>query len=146
MTRPRGQPIDRLAAIATVVLALAIPPALAGCGDGSTAGHPNRPAPTIVSTSITPDGVSLSPDHLAAGPVKLVITNLTDASQQLAVASSDAGAFHQETAPINPQDTAQLRARLAPGSYTVSVRATGVRSASLAVRRRPTGAANPRRP
>lgn len=131
MTRPGGdRPVHRLAGIATVALALT----LTGCGGSrSPAGRPNRLTPTIVSTSITADGVSLSRDHLAAGPVKLVITNRTGASQQLAVASSDAGSFHQETAPINPQDMAQLRAELSPGSYTVSVRAPGVKSARLAV-------------
>ncbi|HEY5197663.1 MAG TPA: hypothetical protein VIJ51_11635 [Solirubrobacteraceae bacterium] len=115
---------------------------LAGCTDGhSQPGHSARQPPTIVATAITAGGVSLSPDHLGPGPVKLVITNMTDASQQLAVASTDAGSFHQETAPINPQDMAQLRARLLPGSYTVSVRAAGVKSASLAV-----GSGPPARP
>jgi hypothetical protein len=62
---------------------------------------------------------------------------MTAASQELGVQSSQAGSFHQETAPINPQDIAQLRAHLGPGSYTVSVRAPGLKSASLAVGPRP---------
>jgi hypothetical protein len=126
-----GQGLRRAAA--AVLLAT-----LAGCGAGqSPSAHPPRETPTVVATAITPAGVSLSPDHLATGPVKLVITNMTDASQQLTVASDGAGSFRQETAPINPQDMAQLRARLLPGSYTVSVRAAGVKSASLAVAGRP---------
>jgi hypothetical protein len=136
MSLPGGHlSVHRLAGVATVALALT----LSGCGgERSPAGHSSRPPAAVVATSITAAGVSLSPDHLSAGPVKLMITNRTDASQQLAVASSDAGAFRQETAPINPQDMAQLRAELTPGSYTVSVRASGVKSASLAVGRRPT--------
>jgi hypothetical protein len=122
---PRGR---RLAAALTLALVLT------ACADGrSSPTHPHGPLPTVVATAITDGGVSISPDHLGAGPVKLVITNMTDASQQLDVESRDAGSFHQETAPINPQDMAQLRARLLPGSYTVSVRAAGVKSASLAV-------------
>jgi len=120
-----------------VALALTV----VGCaGGGETPRRPRAALPIVVATAITTDGVSLSPDHLGPGPVKLEITNETDASQQLAVQSSGAGSFRQETAPINPQDMAQLRAQLGPGSYTVSVRAPGVRSASLAVRPGPTGA------
>ncbi|MEA2370470.1 MAG: hypothetical protein QOH12_864 [Solirubrobacteraceae bacterium] len=129
--RPRS-----VAGAASVTLALF----LAGCA-GDRSDPPRAPAtlPTVVATAITPGGVTISPDHLGAGPVALVITNMTAASQELAVHSSQAGSFHQETAPINPQDTAQLQAQLTPGSYTVSVRAPGLKSASLAVGRRPTG-------
>jgi hypothetical protein len=130
---PRRRP-RHLPPLTAVALALA----LAGCSASDRhPGHTTRPPPTVVATAITAGGVSLTPDHLGAGPVKLVITNLTNASQQLAVASSDARSFRQETAPINPQDMAELRARLGPGSYTVSVRAAGVKSASLAVDARP---------
>jgi hypothetical protein len=118
-----------IACAAAVVAALA----LSGCGSEAPSPRQPRALPMIVSTAITTDGVSLSPNHLGAGLVKLVITNMTAASQQLAVASTTTGAFRQETAPINPQDTAQLRARLGPGRYTVSVKASGVKSANLAV-------------
>ncbi|HWH12112.1 MAG TPA: hypothetical protein VG165_13365 [Solirubrobacteraceae bacterium] len=133
MTRaPALQSGRRTAAVSTLTCICAV--MLAGCSDThAPPGRSPRQRPTVVATAITAGGVSISPDHLGAGPVKLVITNMTHASQQLAVASTDAGTFRQETAPINPQDMAQLRARLVPGSYTVSVRAAGVKSASLAV-------------
>ena len=72
--------------------------------------------------------------------MQLVVTNLTGSSQQLIVQSTASGAFQQETAPINPKDTAQLKADLGPGSYTVSVEDARVRAAKLAVgaRRPPT--------
>jgi hypothetical protein len=133
--RPGRRAVPILPPAAAVLVALA----LAGCGTDRTGpGRSGRPAPAIVATAITPDGVSLSPDHLGAGPVKLVITNMTDASQQVAVESTRTGSFHQETAPINPQDMAQLRAELGPGSYTVSVRSAGLKSASLAIGPKPT--------
>ena len=129
---PGLPPGRRRAALSTLTCICAL--TLAGCSTShSPPGHPSRDRPTVVATAITTDGVSISPDHLGAGPVKLVITNMTHASQQLAVASTGTGAFRQETAPINPQDMAQLRARLVPGSYTVSVRTAGLKSASLAV-------------
>jgi hypothetical protein len=119
------------------LLALAL--ALSGCGGQRPSTGQPPSAATVVAATITSDGVSISPDELGAGPVKLMITNRTAMSQQLAVESSDAGSFHQETAPINPQDMAQLKAELVPGSYRVSVRATGVKSASLAVTGRSLG-------
>lgn len=132
MTPASGRrPLRRMASAAALAVALG----LSGCGSDAAGSRRPRTLPTIVSTAITTEGVSLSPSHLGAGLVKLVITNMTAASQQLAVASTDARAFRQETAPINPEDTAQLRARLSPGSYTVSVKASGVKSASLAVGR-----------
>jgi hypothetical protein len=137
MIRRRGCPAQvGLSCAAAVVLALS----LGGCGAAkSDPGPPGRGQARVVATAITSGAVNLSPDHLGAGLVKLVITNMTDASQQVAVESSGAGSFRQETAPINPQDMAQLRAELRPGSYTVSVRSPGVKSASLAVGRKGTG-------
>jgi hypothetical protein len=123
MRRPRRE---------LVLLALAA--GLGGCGSARKfADAPPPPAPLIVAAAITPAGISLSPDHLGAGLVKLVVTNLTGNSQQLTLAASGGGAFQQQTAPINPEDTAQLKAQLGAGRYTVSVKDAAVKAAGLAV-------------
>jgi hypothetical protein len=113
------------------LLSLVLAGALGACGGGAKYANDPSPADSIpIGAAITDAGVNLSPDHLGAGLVKLVVTNLTDSSQQLIVRN---GSFRQETAPINPQDTAQLKADLGPGSYTVAVEDGHVPAAKLAV-------------
>jgi hypothetical protein len=116
------------------LLPLVLAAALSACGGSARYANDAGPAGSIpVGAAITDNAVNISPSHFGAGLVKLVITNLTDSSQQLIVQSAANGSFKQETAPINPQDTAQLKADLGPGSYTVSVEDASVRAAKLAV-------------
>ncbi|MGI8802881.1 MAG: hypothetical protein ACR2KV_12005 [Solirubrobacteraceae bacterium] len=106
----------------------------AGCGGGAKYANAPAPAPPIVvAAAITDGGVNISPDHFGAGTVQLVVTNLTGSSQQLILQSSGGGGFLQQTAPINPKDTAQLKAELGTGRYTVKTSGAGVKSAVLAV-------------
>jgi hypothetical protein len=113
-------------------LLLGLAAGLGACGGAAKYANAPRPAsPIIVAAAITRSGVNLSPDHFGAGLVQLVVTNQTDASQQLVVQGGHA--FQQQTAPINPDDTAQLKAELGTGRYTVSVKDAGVKAAMLAV-------------
>jgi hypothetical protein len=92
---------------------------VAGCGTGKNyANNPRPPVPIVVAAAISPNGVSVSPSRFGAGLIQLVVTNLTNSSQQLTLESRDAGgrpAFSQQTGPINPQDTASLSANLVTG-------------------------------
>jgi hypothetical protein len=110
--------------------------ALAGCGgsDGY-ANDPRPPAPIVVTASISHGQVSVSPRRFGAGPISLVVTNQTRSSQQLVVDRDEAGEkpFSQQTAPINPRDTAALKADLAQGTYRVHVEGEGIEPAQLAV-------------
>ncbi len=116
-----------------ILLLLGLSAGLTACGGASRyANAPSPPPPTVVGAAITPDGVSLDRSRLGAGLVKLVVTNQTGSSQQL-VLQSAGGAFQQQTSPINPADTAELRAQLGAGTYTVAVKDAGVRAARLAV-------------
>jgi hypothetical protein len=116
------------------LLPLGLAAGLAGCGGGAKfADQPRPAAPIVVAAAITPTGVSLSPDHFGAGLVQVIVTNLTPSSQQLVLQSAGSGAFQQQTAPINPKETAQLKARLGAGRYTVSVKNAAVKGARLAV-------------
>lgn len=107
---------------------------VSACG---TTQHENRsrpPSQIILSAAITPSKVSVSPRAAGAGPVTLVVTNQTASSQQLTFESAaDAGSgIRQQTGPINPQDTATLKATVSPGIYTVRVSGAGVAPTTIA--------------
>src|SRR4051812_11827524 len=125
------------AAAILIVGALAL--AAAACGTTQERKNEPRPATRIVVTgSISTDRVSISPRRFGAGPVSLVVANLTDTSQQLTLESAerDRPGIRQQTAPINPRDTAELRADLRRGRYTVHVTGGGIAAATLRVGQR----------
>lgn len=129
------------AAAAGIAAALA----LAACGSTTERRNEPRPPTRIVITgSISTDRVSVSPRRFGAGPVSLVVANLTDTSQQvtLETAGRDHPGLRQQTAPINPRDTAELRADLNTGRYTVKVSGGGIAAATLRVGRRRPSAQN----
>ena len=136
----------RTATSRAVAAGIAGAAALATAGCGSTEQRPNLPWPPVrivLTGSISTDRVSVSPRRFGAGPVSLVVANLTDTSQQvtLETAGSRAG-IRQQTAPINPRDTAELRADLSTGRYTVKVSGGGITAATLRVGRRRPSAQN----
>jgi hypothetical protein len=96
---------------------------LGSCGgDGEHANEP-RPATAInVTAAITPDKVTVSPRAFGAGPVVLIIANVTGQAHRLTVESASSGpGIRQRTAPINPNGTGTLRLDIPRGRYTVSV-------------------------
>jgi hypothetical protein len=132
MDQPKRNPLTALAAGAALAAV-----AVAGCG-GSSSDYKNQPrpaAPITITASISSKRVSVSPSRFGAGPINLVITNQTGASQLIVVDRNEIGAkpFSQQTAPINPQDTASLKADLANGVYVVHVQGDGIRPARLTV-------------
>jgi hypothetical protein len=122
---------------APVVACLAFAAALvAGCGGGTDYKNEPRPAaPIVVTASISKDAVSVSPKRFGAGPITLIVTNQTRASQQLTLEiNSGAAGFKGRTGPINPRDTGQLKANLdRPGTYSVHVDGNSIRAAELTV-------------
>ena len=103
------------------------------CGTTQHENQPRPPATIVLSAAITPSKISVSPSQVGAGPVTLVVTNLTASSRQLTFESADGASpgIRQQTAPINPQDTATLRADVGPGSYHVRVSGSGVKPATV---------------
>jgi hypothetical protein len=130
---------------AQVVPWLALASALiAGCGASNDyKNEPRPPAPIVVTASISKDAVSVSPRRFGAGPITLIVTNQTGASQQLTleINSGQAG-FKGRTGPINPSDTGQLKADLGRGTYSVHVDANSIRPARLTVGRERASAQN----
>jgi hypothetical protein len=130
-----------------VAIAIAGALALGAAACGTTDERRNEPRPPtriVLTGSISTDRVSISPRRFGAGPVSLVVANLTDTSQQVTLErlGSRRAGVRQETAPINPRDTAELRADLASGRYTVRVTARAIAAATLRVGKRRRSAQN----
>jgi hypothetical protein len=121
-----------LGALSGVVLVVA------GCGGGgSYANDPRPPAPLTVTAAIRPEGVVISPARIGAGPIVLIATNLTSASQDLSVAQDTSGTsvVGDTTGPINPQGVGQLKVDVTEGHYTIKASGGSVKPAILAVGR-----------
>jgi hypothetical protein len=111
---------------------------LVGCGQAADYKNEARPpSPIVVTASISQNRVSVSPQHFGAGPITLVVTNQTDASQDVRLETDELGGtapgIKQATGPINPRDTASLKADVRQGTYKVSVSGDGIRAARIAV-------------
>ncbi|TMK41970.1 MAG: hypothetical protein E6G56_02785 [Actinobacteria bacterium] len=118
--------------VVAVSAALAVV-SLTACGAGKPyANNPRPPAPIVVTANISPTGVSVSPSKFGAGPIELIVANLTGSSQQLTLQGTDT-TLHQQTGPINPQDTASLKADVPTGSYAVRVEDRNIKAAHLNV-------------
>ena len=106
-----------------------------GCGANKRyANDPRPPSPIVITASIGTDKVSVSPKHFGAGPVSLVITNQTEAAQKVTFESADGqSGFTQATGPINPSDTATLKADVPEGAAVVKVSVQAIRAARIDV-------------
>jgi hypothetical protein len=116
---------------------------VAGCGTTDRDyQNTDRPAAAIVvSASIGDNEVSVSPKRLGAGPITLIITNQSGSSQQVTLETTDEpgsgpGVTAVKTGPINPRETASVKAEVEPGSYDLSVRGSDVRAARITVGKR----------
>lgn len=126
---------------AAVAIAGATGLATVGCaGTEVRPNHPRPPIRIVITGSISTDRVSVSPRRFGAGPISLVVANLTDTAQQVTLETADrkSAGIRRETAPINPRDTAQLEANVSPGRYRVAVEGGGIDAATVDV-----GAARP---
>ena len=124
---------DRFAAVVLGVATLAV-----GCGEEDDYKNEARPpTPIVVSAAITDDRVSVSPKTFGAGPITLIVTNQTQSAQELVLETDEIGGnapgIEQETGPINPGDTASLKADLRQGTYRVAVNGRGITEAALDV-------------
>jgi hypothetical protein len=137
-------PPRRPPALAAVAGALA----LAASACGTTEERPNRPrppAPIVINASIDTDRVSVSPTRFGAGPIQLVVANLTATSQQITLETAGRTrrpGIRQQTAPINPRDTATIKADVRSGRYLVHVAGDNIEAATLRVAGRRPSAQN----
>lgn len=124
---------------ASLVVAIVLALGAGGCGDDGFANGERAPKPITLGVSVTPSKVTVSPSSIGAGPVELIVSNLTPTSQQVTLRSESlagGGALlEQRTGPINPRDTASLTADLVPGNYRLTVRPGTIAPARIRVGR-----------
>ncbi len=121
----------------SAVVGLALFVASCGGEESDYANEPRPPSPIVVSASINADRVSVSPRSFGAGPVTLIVTNQTERAQELTLETDeiggDAPGIEQNSGPINPGDTASLKADLKQGTYRIGVDGRSIDAASLQV-------------
>jgi hypothetical protein len=103
------------------VLLVATAALVAGCGSSTNyANDPRPPALVTITCAIVHNQVRVSPNAFGAGPVMLVVANLTSSSQQLTITGTASGAVIGQTGPINPGSTATLQLDLTAGAYALT--------------------------
>jgi hypothetical protein len=128
-----------------VAIAAVLAVAAAACGGIEQRQNDPRPPVRIVITgSISTDRVSISPRRFGAGPISLVVANLTDTAQRVTLETAGRArpGLRTRTAPIDPSGTAEVRAYLTRGRYVVRVAGAGIRAATLRVAGRRPSAQN----
>jgi hypothetical protein len=124
---------------AAVAFASGISLVVSACGgdEADYANEPRPPSPIVISASIGADRVSVSPRTFGAGPITLLVTNQTERAQELILETDELGGsapgIEQNSGPINPGDTASLKADLRRGTYKVAVDGSGITGANLRV-------------
>lgn len=113
---------------------------LSACGEEEDyKNEPRPPAPIVVSAAISDEKVSVSPRKFGAGPITLIVSNQTDDAQQITLETDELGGtqagVRQRTGPINPGDTASIKADLRTGRYRVAVEGNGIEPAAVRVGR-----------
>ena len=138
----------RQAAVAACAITAAF--VLASCGDEHKASDNTErpPTPIVVSASIDDKGVAVSPRKFGAGPITLIISNQSSASQRVTLETNDEpgdsgpGQKAIETGPINPRETASVKGQVAEGTYALRVGGDGVKAATITVGRERPSAQN----
>jgi hypothetical protein len=89
----------------------------AGCGEDDFENEPRPPVTIELTGSIQEDRLTVSPSrNLGAGPFTILIANLTDAEHTVTL---EGGSIREQTRPVAPDDTVEIKRTLAPGSYEV---------------------------
>lgn len=90
-----------------------------GCGGDDFKNDPRPAVPLQLTGSIKQDKVTVSPDKVGAGPIVILIANLTKQSHTVTLESAGGGTIREQVGPINPGDTATIQRTLTQGDYTV---------------------------
>jgi hypothetical protein len=111
----------------------------AGCGSGGDAysNEPRPPAPITVTGRIDERSIAISPKTFGAGPVTILVSNQTGATQDLVFQTDEvaggADGIRRATGPIQPGSTGELKADPREGTYRLSVRDGAIRPAAVEV-------------
>jgi hypothetical protein len=117
------------------VCALALSGVLAGCGQEEDHANRDRPPKSINVTAAIIDGrINVSPTEFGAGPIRLIVTNQTDAEQAVTIATGGSESGITETSdPIIPSGTTTLEVDVPEGDYEITAEGQGIRPASVSV-------------
>jgi hypothetical protein len=102
--------------VVLVASGMALAMVATGCGDEDFANEPREPTPVELSGVISANSVTVSPAREGAGPIRLIVANLTDRAHTITLEGED---VIERTAPIQPQDTATIQKTLASGTYEI---------------------------
>jgi hypothetical protein len=116
--RIRAQRLRVLPALALGGLALVV----SSCGSSDDRNANRPPVPLNISVQLGARKVSVSPAKFGAGPITVLVSNQSGASQTVTI---DGPRVRQSVGPINPEDTATLKVTVQPGEYTVSADESG---------------------
>jgi hypothetical protein len=122
----------RRTAVATLALALA----LVGCGGGKDFENKPRPPVTLDLTGvITKQELTISPNKVGAGPVKITVSNQSGQSRVLKI---EGNGTQETVGPIDSLSTGEIQKTLKPGRYTVTAgseaaTATTIKPATLVI-------------
>jgi hypothetical protein len=111
---------------------------VAGCGGGTDyKNRPRPPAPINITASVSNAGIAVSPTSFGAGPIVVIVTNQTGASQEVTFESNELGGSKpgvtQTTEPINPRGTGQLQVDVTEGRYRVRAANADIAPATITV-------------
>jgi hypothetical protein len=106
--------------------------ALSACGGGDDNRNKTRPpVPINISVELGANRVTASPAKFGAGPITLLVSNQSTASQTLTI---DGPRVRQSVGPINPEDTATLKVTVGSGEFALAAdEASGLKPAKLEV-------------
>ncbi|HMJ34727.1 MAG TPA: hypothetical protein VK501_12490 [Baekduia sp.] len=135
------------AAVAACALVSALAVTACGSSDHKYKNAERPPTPIVVSAAIDDQQVSISPRRFGAGPITLVISNQSNATQQVTLETVDAagggpGETAVQTGPINPRETASVKAVVKPGTWELHTSSDGVDAARITIGRERPSAQN----
>jgi hypothetical protein len=117
---------------ALVLLAVA---GAAGCADDDERTNGERPAATINVTAAIADGrIHVSPRRFGAGPIRLIVSNQTQAEQEVTLATGgNAAGVTRTSTPIRAAGTGTLQMDVPEGDYELRTADREIEPTALSV-------------
>jgi hypothetical protein len=125
--------------LTAAALSCALAGMVTGCGSSGRADRniERPPEPVVVSVAIDDTAVQVSPARLGAGPITLVIANLSNTARRVTLESDGRGPGQTavRSGPIAPREATSVKANVEQGTYVLRVGGDAVRPTRLTVGR-----------
>jgi len=86
------------------------------CGGEDFENKPRPSLPLELTGVIQSDEVTISPDDIGAGPIRIVISNQDNVAHTVTLEGEE---VQERVGPVQPQDTATIQETLREGTYEV---------------------------